>query len=162
MIVGAVVAATSATLACASDGKSGARAIAPPTRIPDPVEAVAAPAGQEVPTTAIPKEVRRAVVADAAKRFNVPESAVVLTRAEQVTWSDGSLGCPQPGFMYTHMLVEGFRVTAKTVEGELMYHTDSRGNVVNCASAAPRPRPADAAREGVTPRTGPPPQAPDR
>jgi len=152
----------SATAACASDEKSGERGIAPPTRIPDPVEAVVMPAGQPVSTTAIPREVRHAVVADAAKRFNVAESAVVLSRAEQVTWPDGSLGCPQPGRMYTQMLVEGFRVAAKTTEGELTYHTDRRGNVVSCAGAMAGKRPVDAVREGVEPRTGPPPQTPDR
>ena len=153
------------TAACASDGEPAERGIAPPTRIPDPEVAVIKPEGQPVATTAIPKEVRRAVVADAARRFNVAESAVVLTRAEQVTWPDGSLGCPQPGQMYTQMLVDGFRVTAKTTAGELLYHTDSRGNVVNCASGVIGQRPIDAAREAVTPvtpRTGPPPQTPDR
>jgi hypothetical protein len=151
-----------ATAACAGDGKSGERGVAPPTRIPDPVEAVVAPTGQQVSTTVIPREVRHAVVADAAKRFNVAESAVVLVRAEQVTWPDGSLGCPQPGRMYTQMLVEGFRLAAKTAEGELTYHTDGRGNVVTCASGMAGQRPVDAARKGVEPRTGPPPQTPDR
>jgi hypothetical protein len=141
--------------AWASDGKSGQRGIAPPTRIPDPVEVVVAPTGQQVSTTAIPREVRRAVVADAAKRFNVAESAVVLTRAEQVTWPNGSLGCAQPGHMYTQMLVEGFRVAAKTAEGELTYHTDGRGNVVSCAVAPARKSP-DEKPQPVTPGAGPP------
>jgi hypothetical protein len=157
-----VFGAFAATAASASDGKSGERRIAPPTRIPDPVEAVLAPTGTQVSITAIPREVRHAVVIDAAKRFNVAENAVVLTRAEQITWPDGSLGCPQPGRMYTQMLVQGFRVAAKTAVGELTYHTDGRGNVVSCAAGMPGQRPADAAREGVEPRTGPPPQTPDR
>ena len=150
-----------ATAACATDAPKGG-GVAPPTRIPDPQEAVLAPAGEQVSTTAIPREVRRAVVADAAKRFNVAESAVVLTRAEQVTWPDGSLGCPEPGRMYTQMLVDGFRVSAKTTEGELLYHTDSRGNVANCASGKPHQRPVDSAREAVAPRAEPPPTTPDR
>jgi hypothetical protein len=152
-----------AAAACATDGNSTReRAIAPPTRIPEPLEVSVQPQGTPVNTSEMPREVRRAVVADAAKRFNVAESAVVLTRAEQVTWPDGSLGCPEPGRMYTQTLVAGFRVAAKTVEGELTYHTDSRGNVVNCANPMPGQRPADATREAVTPRTGPPPQTPDR
>ena len=62
-------------------------------------EAARTRAGEPVTTaaTSVPREVRRAVVADAARRFKVAESAVVLTQAEQVTWNDGSLGCPQPG-----------------------------------------------------------------
>lgn len=160
LLVFGVFAAAAVRAADGNDPRE--RAMAPPTRIPDPIETSNTPPGQPVSTTAIPREVRRAVVADAARRFNVAESAVVLTRAEQVTWPDGSLGCPQPGQVYTQMLVRGFRVAAKTVEGELTYHTDSHGNVVSCAGPLPGQRPADAAREGVTPRTGPPAQAPDR
>jgi hypothetical protein len=80
----------------------------------------------------MPRAVRRAVVADAARRFKVSESAVVLARAEQLTWTDGSLGCPQPGQMYTQALVPGFRVVARTSEGEFLYHTDSHGQVLVC------------------------------
>lgn len=72
------------------------------------------------------------MVADAARRFKVPESAVVLTRAEQVTWPNAALGCPEPGTMYTQALVPGFRVVAKTSSGELLYHTDSSGDVRSC------------------------------
>jgi hypothetical protein len=125
-----MVAGLTACAASAEDTKPP-RAIAPPTRIPAP-PLNDQPAGQSVPTASIPREVRRAVVEDAAKRFSVPESSVVLTRAEQVTWPDASLGCPEPGTMYTQALVSGFRVVAKTSGGELSYHTDTTGTVRNC------------------------------
>src|SRR4030095_6536080 len=111
---------------------------APPTRIPDPVEPTVAPQGAPVTAAQMAHERRQAVVEDAARRFKVEASAVVLTRAEQVTWPNGSLGCPEPGRMYTQMLVPGYRVVAKTTAGEMTYHTDARGNVVNCASRLPR------------------------
>jgi hypothetical protein len=96
------------------------------------------------------------VVADAAKRFQVAEDAVVLASAEQVTWGDGSLGCPQPGLRYTQMLVPGFRVTATTTAGRMLYHTDTRGNVVTCGSPVPH-------GTGAEPRTQlPVKSAPDR
>jgi len=76
------------------------------------------------------------VVADAARRFQVAENAVVLSRAEQVTWNDGSLGCPQPGQMYTQMLVSGYRIVATTSGGQMEYHTDSHGFVVTCGGGA--------------------------
>jgi len=151
-----------ASLAFAGDPRPKAGGVAPPARIPDPEQAVLAPAGQPVSTTAIPREVRRAVVADAARRFNVAESEVVVTRAEQVTWPDGSLGCAEPGRMYTQMLVEGFRVAAKAAAGELTYHTDTRGNVVNCDMRWPHQRPAEAVHGGTAPRAEPPPSTPDR
>jgi hypothetical protein len=123
--------------ASAADTPPTPRGIAPPTRIPDvetmePVASV--PAGKPISTAQIPRSVRHAVVADAARRFNVAESAVVIGRAEQLTWSDGSLGCPEPGRTYAQVLVPGFRLVAITSAGELTYHTDSRGKAVTCAS----------------------------
>ncbi len=135
---------------------------APPKRIPDPLPRSAPPAAETVPTASVPARVRRAVVADAARRFQVAESAVVLTRAEQVTWPDGSLGCPEPGRKYTQALVPGYRLVAKSAQGEFVYHADSRGNVVTCGPA-PGQTPRDAFRKPkpVDPVTGPP-SAPDR
>jgi len=106
--------------------------IAPPTRIPD-APPPDGPAGLQVATSEVPRAVRRAVVADAARRFGVAESAVVLSGAEKVTWSDGALGCPAPGQMYSQAQVPGFRVLAKTAAGSFLYHTDSRGQVLICA-----------------------------
>ncbi|HUQ08970.1 MAG TPA: hypothetical protein VM146_01550 [Steroidobacteraceae bacterium] len=119
--------------------------IAPPSRIPAPIRPESSPLGTPVAAAGIPKVVRHAVVADAARRFEVPESAVVLARAEQVTWGDGSLGCPVPGRVYAQMLVPGYRVTAATASGQMLYHTDSLGNVVTCGKPASAPA---ASREG--------------
>lgn len=155
---GALVAAC----AVASEKPAPPRSIAPPTRIPDPV--VPAPAGDPVDIASVPRAVRRAVVADAAKRFSVSENAVVLVEAERVTWSDGAMGCPEPGQMYTQMLVPGYRVSAKTSGGQMLYHTDSRGWVVSCAAShfqiGPKQLPTDSSGNGATPRTQP--KTPDR
>jgi len=134
-----VLAAFAAGAVSAQDARPPPRVIAPPTRIPNPEDTTMLPEGRAVSTTAIPREVRRAVVADAAKRFKVAESAVVLTRAEQLDWPDGSLGCPEPGKVYTQMLVPGFRVVARTSEGEMLYHTDTHGTARNCALVGVRP-----------------------
>src|ERR1043165_3822287 len=118
--------------ACAASGEEKrATPRAPPTRIPAPA-LNDQPSGQPVSTTLIPIELRRALVADAARRFKVAESAVVLTRAEQVTWPNAALGCPEPGTMYTQALVPGFRVVARTSGGELLYHTDTSGHLRSC------------------------------
>lgn len=130
-IMATLVLASLAAACAVSAEEKRATPRAPPTRIPAPA-LNGQPAGQAVSTTVIPIDVRRAVVADAAKRFKVAESAVVLTRAEQVTWPDAALGCPEPGMMYTQGLVPGFRVVAKTTGGELLYHTDGLGNLRNC------------------------------
>ncbi len=153
-----------AVQACAADPPRPARptGIAPPTRIPEMIGDAPAPEGQPVAIASLPRETRRAVADDAARRFNVAASAVVLTRAEQVTWPDGSLGCPDPGMAYTQMLVEGYRLVAKTTAGELVYHADSRGNVKSCAVSGKAPHEALKDRKPVEPVTGPGPKAPDR
>jgi len=158
-----------AASALATDKPSTPRGIAPPTRIPDAV--VPQPAGEPVDIASVPRAVRRAVAADAARRFAVSENEVVLIDAERLTWSDGSMGCHEPGQMYTQMLVPGFRVTAKTSAGQMVYHTDSRGTAVTCSpahfQAGPKQLPAhptdNAAGTGAQPRTQPPqPATPDR
>jgi hypothetical protein len=121
--------------ACAGAGEAtpAQHGIAPPTRVPIPNPALNdQPVGKPVALASVPRTVRRAVVADAARRFKVAESAVVLARAEQVTWSSAALGCPEAGTIYTQSLVPGFRLVAKTAEGELSYHTDTTGTVRNC------------------------------
>lgn len=116
-----------------------ATGIAPPTRIPDSVSPGPSAAGEAVSIASVPRETRRAVVADAARRFNVAESSVVLIRAERVSWPDSSLGCPEPGRLYTQALVPGYRLVAKTAEGDLVYHTDEQGHVESCADESRQP-----------------------
>ena len=47
-----------------------------------------------------------------AGELGVPYSELALLgSAERVTWADGSLGCPKPGFAYTQAMVPGYRFT---------------------------------------------------
>ena len=146
-------------VARAEDPMRSPRREAPPSRIPDVAMESVQPKGEPVNTASMPRAVRRAVVADAARRFEVAESAVVLSGAEKVTWSDGSLGCPQPGYSYTQSLVPGFRVSATTPEGRLVYHTDSGGNAVTCGlplRPSQKPASSGARATAAEPRTQPP------
>jgi hypothetical protein len=147
--------------ACGGEKPPLKTGIGPPTRIPD-VAAAAGPAGVAVPSASVPRDVRRAVVADAAKRFGVADTAVVLTRAEKVTWNDASLGCPEPGQVYAQMLVEGFRVVAKTPAGSLTYNTDGGGKVVSCGAAAPGMKSATPPMMDTEPQPYPPRPAPEK
>lgn len=154
-----VTALTLCLVARAEDPLRSPRREAPPSRIPDVAMENVQPKGEPVNTASMPRAVRRAVVADAARRFEVAESAVVLASAETVTWSDGSLGCPQPGYSYTQALVPGFRVSATTPEGRLIYHADGNGNVVTCGPPLrPSQKPASPGvrAPAAEPRTQPP------
>jgi hypothetical protein len=83
-----------------------------------------------------PRAVAQAI-ADLARDAGVDPSAIALVSYEQVTWRDGSLGCPQPGMLYSQALVEGFRVTLR-VDGRLVhYHGVSGQEPFRCADPAP-------------------------
>ena len=74
-----------------------------------------ASASQEKPSGAIdlPQSVIDPVVAEVAKLAGVPADQVTVISAEEVTFSDGSLGCPQPGMVYTQALVDGYKIVAE-------------------------------------------------
>ena len=76
------------------------------------------------------------------------------------TWPDGSLGCAEPGRLYTQELVPGYRLVAKASAGELVYHTDQRGQVASCPGQPRKPaRKELGGRPPVEPVTGKPPQS---
>jgi hypothetical protein len=42
-----------------------------------------------------------------AEQLGIDSSRISVARSVEVTWPDGSIGCPEPGFMYTQALVPG-------------------------------------------------------
>ena len=74
----------------------------------------------------------QAARADAARRTGLAADALVLVSAESVTWSDGSLGCPQPDVLYTQALVPGYHIVLRGPGGEMDYHASARGALVLC------------------------------
>jgi hypothetical protein len=138
--------------------------MAPPKRVPQLPAPL--PPSEGVPTASVPREVRRAVVADAARRLKVPENLVVLASAERLTWNDGALGCPTPGMSYAQALVPGYRIVAKSTGGSFIYHTDAGGNLAVCDTQLQRQQHGGAkvAPKPVEPVAEPPPErtVPDR
>jgi hypothetical protein len=70
---------------------------------------------------AVPEAVEFAI-ADAAERFGVAESEVAVAGALRVVWSDGSLGCPEDGMMYTQALIDGYLLTLEVNGERFDYH----------------------------------------
>jgi hypothetical protein len=62
---------------------------------------------------ALPTSVIEPVVAEVARLAGVPVEQVTVISAEEVTFSDGSLGCPVPGMAYTQALVDGYKIVAE-------------------------------------------------
>jgi len=53
-----------------------------------------------------------------AEQAGLPATALTLVSAEQVTWPDASLGCPQPDMMYAQVLTPGWHMVFMDIEGQ--------------------------------------------
>jgi len=102
-------------LTLAACGGSGGDSTSAPTPPPGAAEA------SFLSLDAVPDEVA-AAIADAAVRFDRPESEIAVAGALRVVWSDGSLGCPEPGMMYTQALVDGYQLTLEVDGRRVDYH----------------------------------------
>ena len=60
--------------------------------------------------------------ADLAARLNVAASSIVVVSSAEVEWPDGSLGCPQPGFMYPQMVTPGVLIVLQVNGQNYEYH----------------------------------------
>jgi hypothetical protein len=74
---------------------------------------------------------------DLSQRLNVGMDDIELVSLLEVTWPDGSLGCPQPGMAYTQALVPGQQMIFR-VAGEAYYYHSGRGSeFVYCSDPQP-------------------------
>lgn len=81
---------------------------------------------------AVPKPLLDQVAADAAGKNHLANAAQVrVISAQRVDWPDSSLGCPQPGFMYSQIVTPGYRITVEA-NGRHEYHTDLASRFVVC------------------------------
>jgi hypothetical protein len=61
---------------------------------------------------------------DLAARLGVPESEIQMTAAQEQTWEDAGLGCPEPGKSYPPGKVTGWVLTFEHAKRPFTYHTD--------------------------------------
>ena len=85
----------------------------------------------------LPNAILAGILSDAAQRSGVAEDAIEIVRAEATTWSDGSLGCPEPGMFYTQALVDGFHVIVDADGEELDYRVGQGVSFRLCEDGAP-------------------------
>ena len=85
---------------------------------------------------AIPPEATAAVDAAmqaAAPHLGVNPDQLRVTQVEARQWPDSSLGCPQPGLLYSQIVTPGFLIIISSASGkQLEYHTDAGAHVVLC------------------------------
>ncbi|MEI7744377.1 MAG: hypothetical protein WCK58_11605 [Chloroflexota bacterium] len=154
---GALVAAAFAAVALAAcTGTTGPGASSGPaaaaTLVPTPVETrpfATPPRSPFEPSSsaAVTGEVPAPVIA-AARTLLAAEigadaaAAATVTAAEAVTWPDGSLGCPEPGVMYTQALVPGYRVVLESGGTSYDFRMPEGGEGRLCRPWTPPVRPS--------------------
>ncbi|MCJ7659110.1 MAG: hypothetical protein MUO67_08170, partial [Anaerolineales bacterium] len=69
---------------------------------------------------------------DLAERLGIPTTEIELLKIEEVTWRDGSLGCPQPGMLYTQALVNGSLIQLMHKDTVYQYHSGKGGPPFLC------------------------------
>ena len=72
------------------------------------------------------------ILSETARLAKVRREQLVIVRAESVVWNDGSLGCPEPGMMYTQALVNGYWVVIDASGQNYDFRVDNRGNFRLC------------------------------
>ena len=93
------------------------------------------PSSSEAPITGeVPADLLDRILADAADHSSVAADAIEVIRAEAVEWSDGSLGCPEPGMLYTQAIEPGYQVILDADGAELDYRATASGTFRLCES----------------------------
>lgn len=118
----------------------------------------------DLPLGGVTEEVRarpsvQAAVQDLADRTGTDVGNVMVVGYARVTWPDGSLGCPQPGRMYSQAVVPGHQLILTLAEGAevsatgpqvpsglVSYHAGRKGTFTWC----PNPRPPLPPSQGST------------
>lgn len=79
-----------------------------------------------------PEQLLQRMGEDLATRLGVKVSQIQVLVVEPVTWSDGSLGCPQPDRAYTAALTPGLRALFQHAGKTYQYHASERGQFLYC------------------------------
>jgi hypothetical protein len=104
----------------------------PPGWSPGPVVPDAGVTG-EVPAELVEKA--RALLQETVGAAAARATVVI---SQEVTWPDGSMGCPEPGMFYTQAQVRGFQVVFDLDGTRHDYRITPGGNVRICEPRSPR------------------------
>jgi len=117
-------------------------ATVPTTTVPDradrepanPPEQVPPGSGGATVTGEVPQAYLAAVIQDAAARAGVDPADVTVITGQEMIWPDGSLGCAEPGGIYTQALVPGYWVIVEAGGAAYDYRLSDKGNFRLCES----------------------------
>lgn len=76
------------------------------------------------------------MIEDLASRLGIDATGIKVVAVEEVTWSDASLGCPQPGMNYAQVVTDGMRVILEAEAVFYDYRSGGIGDPFLCVRAA--------------------------
>ena len=124
------VAATVLLVACGNESGAGGEPSMTPTSSnsasPDPT----------TPPT-LPADPVEQAKADLAAHLRVDPAQVAVVSTAEVTWRDGSLGCPEPGMFYTQALIPGIRTILEVAGKQYHYHSGTGRPPFLCENPQP-------------------------
>lgn len=91
-------------------------------------------AGGGVSQEVLEREDVQAAISHRADESGVAPEDVVAVSFEDITWNDGSIGCPEPGMSYTMALVPGHRLVLEVDGEEFDYHAAEDQEFNYCAN----------------------------
>ena len=100
------------------------------------------PGAERVPVTTpepivepVPDEILNKLLADVQSQTGIDTLGTDdynIIRSEAIIWPDGSLGCPQPGVVYTQAPVEGYWIVIEAVGKTWDYRATQSGTLILC------------------------------
>jgi len=87
----------------------------------------------------LPPGILEPILNETAALAKVRREQLVIVRAESVVWNDGSLGCPEPGMMYTQALVNGYWVVIDAAGKTYDFRVGSGGSFRLCPAGRGHP-----------------------
>lgn len=115
------------------------------SRLPPPTLDTRTPTPMAAPHP-VPKAIIERLLDEVATNSGVARDDLILQRAEEATWGDTSLGCPQPNQGYMQRIVKGYWVVLHTGTEEYDYRIDQNGGHQRCTGStrqAPIKYPSD-------------------
>jgi hypothetical protein len=105
-----------------------------PPAVPTPMPGETSPVQRRVPQAILDP-----ILKEAAALANVPREQLVIVRAEPVVWNDGSLGCPEPGMMYTQAVINGYWVVIRAAGQTYDFRVGRGGSFQLCPAGRGHP-----------------------
>jgi hypothetical protein len=74
---------------------------------------------------------------DLSQRLSISTARINIIEAKEVTWSNSSLGCPQPGMLYAEVLTPGYLIRLNANGQDYEYHAGKGSAIFYCENPLP-------------------------